>query len=90
MLFIALFKVKAGSEEERAGRRLKWQVPEGINVVAEYWLQTPDPEAITIFKSDSFASMMQYSSAWSDLYDINMIPATTAEEGLEIVKQMME
>jgi len=41
MLFTALLKVKAGTVVERTTHRLEWQYPDGVTVVAEYWLQTP-------------------------------------------------
>lgn len=37
MLVIAMGKVKAGTLQERLARRVEWQYPEGMRVVAEYW-----------------------------------------------------
>ncbi len=89
MLFAALFKVKSGTEQERVARRLQWEVPEGIEIEAEYWLHTPDLESICIFAADSFAAMMQVTGAWNDVYDVSISPAIAAEEGLELAKQML-
>lgn len=90
MLFVALMKVRSGTEQERVARRLQWEVPEGISIQAQYWLHTPDPEVIIILEADNFAAMAQMTSEWNDFYDITIVPAITAEEGMELAKQMME
>lgn len=90
MLFVALMKVRAGTEEERLIRRMQWQYPEEMRVLAEYWLNTTNPQIITIFEADSTAPMSLVSSSWDDVYDITVTPAVTAEEGIKIAQQMME
>jgi len=90
MLFVALMKVRAGTEEERLTRRLQWQYPAEMCVLAEYWLNTTDPQIITIFEADSFAPMSQVTSSWDDVYDITITPAVTAEEGIKQAREMME
>lgn len=82
-------KIRAGTEEERITRRLQWQSPAGIRVVGEYWLQASNPNVIIICETDSVVPMMQATTAWNDVYDITVIPAITAEEGMELAKQMM-
>ena len=89
MLFVGLLKVRAGTEEERVARRLQWQIPEGIKAVGEYWLHTTDPEVIVIFEADSYPPMLMFTAAWNEVYDITIVPATSAEDGIEMVKQMM-
>ena len=89
MLFVAFFDARAGTEEDRIGRRLEWQIPEGIKHVAEYWFLTSKPGAIQVFEADSYAAMMQITAAWNDLYDITIYPAIEGEEGVKVVKQMM-
>ena len=88
MLFVALFKVRAGTEEERLARRLQLGNFEGVNTKAEYWLHTPDPESIHIFEAESFAAMMQITGTWNDLYDVKIYPAIEAAEGIEMARQM--
>ena len=91
MLFVALCRLRPGTDpKEPMERRLEWQHPEGSEVVAEYWLQTSDPEVILVVQTDSVASIMGMIAAWGDLYEITVAPAVAAEEGLQIVKQMME
>jgi len=88
MLFVALLKVSGGTEEERISRRMAWQYPEGTRPVAEYWLQG-EPNVISVFEADSNAAIMALTMAWSDLFDITVVPAVTSEQGLELAKQMM-
>lgn len=89
MLFAALLRPTGGAPKENIARRAQWQYPEGVRVVAEYWLQTSNPLVITIFEADSIAPIMAISTEWGDVFDITVVPAVTAEEGLELVKQMM-
>ena len=90
MLFVALLKLKGGSAQERIARRMQWQHPEGTRPIAEYWLQTEDPKVIAIFEADSVAPMMAISGAWEDFFEVTIVPAMTAEEGLQLGKQMMQ
>ena len=90
MLFVGLFKVRAGTSKERAARRVQYQIPEGLRVVAEYWLQTTDPNTIVIFEADSVAPIMAGIADWDDLFDVTIVPAITAEEGSKLAQQMMQ
>ena len=90
MLFVALLKATASTTKERIARRAQWQFPEGIRPVAEYWLQTSDPTVIAIFETDSVAPIMATLAEWGDVFDITVVPAVTAEEGLQLAQQMMQ
>jgi hypothetical protein len=90
MLFVSLLRTSAGTPQETAARRLKWQYPEGVRVVAEYWLQTSDPAVIAVFEADSVAPIMAINVEWGDIFDITVVPAITAEEGLALLRQMMQ
>lgn len=89
MLFVVLLKVRTGTVKERMARRVQWQYPEGVRPVAEYWLQTTDPACITIMEADSIAPIMAATAEWDDVFEITVIPAITAEEGLRLAKKMM-
>jgi hypothetical protein len=90
MLFVAFLKATGGTPKENTARRMQWQYPEGVRVVAEYWLQTGDPIVIVIFEADSIAPIMAVTTEWGDIFDITVVPAITAEDGLELAKQMMQ
>jgi hypothetical protein len=88
MLFVALGNVRAGTTRERVGRRLQWTYPEGMRVIGEYWLQTPAPQIISIAEADSLAPIMAATSAWDDVISWTVVPAVTAEQGMDIARQM--
>jgi len=88
MLFVALLKVREGNAKVRIERRQKWIYPEGVKVIGEYWLQSDDPTVVTIFETDTVAPIMQITADWDDYFDIRVIPALTAKQGLEIAKKM--
>ena len=55
MLFVAVLKATAGTPAERIARRAQWNYPEGVKLVAEYWLQASDPDLVSVFEADSVA-----------------------------------
>lgn len=89
MRFATMLRVKGGTVQERMKRRAAWQYPEGIKVIAEYWLQSPDPHIIIITETDSAAAIMAALAPWDDVFEATVTPALTAEEGLELAKKMM-
>ncbi len=90
MLFVTLGKPKPGSTtKQRVARRVGWKYPAGVRVLGEYWLLTEDPATlIMISESDSVASVMNAIAEWDDVFDLTVVPAMTAEQGLELAKQM--
>ena len=89
MLFVCLARVKAGTRKERVARRIEWKYPEGLKKVAEYWLQTDNPNLISIVEADNVAPIMAALGDWDDVFEFTVIPAVTAEQGIELAKQMM-
>ncbi len=90
MLFVMLLSTKPGSTFQEGGaRRLQWEYPEGVNVVAEYWLETNSPRVIAIMEADSMAPFGQIRMEWGDLFDIDVFPAVTGEQGMEMLSQAM-
>jgi len=90
MLFVTLLKVRSGTIRERMVRRVDWKYPDGMRLVAEYWLQTPDPNVITVAEADSVGPIMAAVAQWDDVFDVTVIPAVTAEEGLQLAQQMAQ
>ncbi|MCA1740653.1 MAG: DUF3303 domain-containing protein [Actinobacteria bacterium] len=88
MLFAVVLRAHTGTLNERAARRLQWQYPEGVKPVAEYWLQMDDPSVFAVVETDSMAPLMALRAEWDDLFDIEVSPVVTAEEGLEMLRQM--
>jgi len=89
MLYVALMKAREGKLNEALAKRLQWQGQEGMNIKAEYWVQSADLSVIAVFEADSIAPMLQFEAAWQDVFGITIIPAVSAEEGMELAKKMM-
>ena len=90
MLFVALFKPLPGTEGERVRRRMEWEYSENSPVVAEYWLESTDPAVITVCEADHIGQLWTMFRAWGDLFEITIVPAVEAQEGLELLKQMLK
>ncbi|MCL5950753.1 MAG: DUF3303 domain-containing protein [Chloroflexi bacterium] len=89
MLLVTMAKAKAGTGQERITRRAQWKYPDGMRVLAEYWPIGGEYEAIIISEGDNITSAMAlFVVAWSDVLDITITPALTAEEGLRLAQQM--
>lgn len=92
MLFAALFREKEGSPVTLDGylaRRMQGpqlaKAPakgriEGIELVGEYWLQTPDPKVVVIFTAESDTPILELASEWEKVFDITVVPATKVED----------
>lgn len=88
MLFVTLCKQRGGTAKERIARRSQWQYPPGMKVLGEYWLQTTDPVVLVISEAESVTPIMAALADWDDVFDMTVVPAVTAEQGLELARQM--
>ena len=90
MLFVTLLSLKPTATPTQAlQRRMEWKQPEGMKPIAEYWLQTNTPRVISIDEADNIAPIMAATMPWMDVFDITVVPAISAEEGLKLASQMM-
>lgn len=80
------FRSSVGSAERDAAlmRRAAWNYPSGIRVVAEYWPMAADIQVVTIFSADDIAAVWELVSEWEDVFDIDISPAISAEDGLKV------
>jgi len=70
-------------------RRAQWSHPSGLKLVAEYWLSTDTAKLISVAEGDDYAALIAATPQWDDVFSFTVIPACTAKEGPEIVKQLM-
>ncbi len=90
MLFVALLSAMPGSTFKEGGaRRLQWGYPEGMNVLGEYWLETDSPRVVSVFEAESMEPMGQIRMQWGDLFEIEVFPAVTSEQGMQMLRQAM-
>ena len=80
------FRDSLSAAERDAGlmRRAAWKYPDGVRVIAEYWPSAADVQVVTIFSADDYASIMEIVFEWNDLFDIQIHPAISADDGLKI------
>ena len=88
MDYVAFLRFRASvPPAERDGalmRRAAWKYPDDVRVIAEYWPTAAAVTVVTIFSADSFDSLMELELEWGDVFDIDIHPAVSADEGLRI------
>jgi hypothetical protein len=90
MLFVILLSTRPGTTFQEGGvRRLQWEYPEGLNVIGEYWLETEAPRVIAIAEAESMAPFGAVRMEWGEMFEIEVLPAITAEEGMQMLRQAM-
>jgi Domain of unknown function (DUF3303) len=92
VLFAALFREKEGNSvglDTYLARRMQGpqigKAPtkgriEGIELVGEYWLQSPEPKVVLIFTAESDAPILELAAEWEQDFDIAVVPATKVED----------
>lgn len=88
MDYVALLRyrssVSAAERDAALVRRTAWQYPAGITVIAEYWPTSADVAVVSIFSTDDIAAIMELDFEWSDVFDIDISPAVSADDGLRL------
>ena len=89
-MFVALLSTRPGNTfQEGVARRMQWDYPEGANGLAEYWLETEAPRVVSIVEAESMDVFGQIRMAWGDMFEIEVFPALTGEQGMEMARQAM-
>ena len=70
-------------------RRVEWEYPEGVRLIAEYWLTAADPHVVIVVETDDAFKIMMAITQWDDLFDITYYPAITAEEGIKKFSEVL-
>jgi len=90
MLFVAVLNNRgAATFQEGVARRMEWDYPEGANVLAEYWLESEAPSVIVVMEAESMDVFAQIRMDWGDVFEIEVFPALTGEQGMEMARQAM-
>jgi hypothetical protein len=53
-------------------------------VIAEYWPLSSAVQVVSILSAESFEKIMELVFEWNDVFDIDVYPAVSADEGLRI------
>jgi hypothetical protein len=70
-------------------RRFDYTYPEGMSILGEYWLATDDPCVILVAEAASMTPLMTALADWNEFFDITIVPAVTAEEGIRFAKERL-
>ena len=93
MLFVMVLKWQPGlTREQRDGalmRRAQWQYPQGVKVHGEYWPASDSVAVVSIFETDDQAALLEIGFTWGDVFQIEVSPALTAEDGLKLGPEVM-
>ena len=88
MDYVALLRfrssVSSADRDAALARRASWQYPGGVEFIAEYWPMSGDVQVVSIFRTDKIEALMDFLFEWNDVFDIDMSPAVSSEEGLQI------
>ena len=86
MKFVILCHLKPSVDQaklaEAMGRRAEYEFPEGVKVIDEYW-SSSDPAVVGIYEADDAAALMINTVVWMDIFNMQVLPVNTWEEGLE-------
>jgi len=88
MDYVALLRyrssVTSADRDAAIGRRVAWEYPKGITLIAEYWPMSSNVNVVSIFTTDSAEAIMELEFEWSDAFDVDIIPAVSVDDGLRI------
>ncbi|CAA9453930.1 MAG: hypothetical protein AVDCRST_MAG28-2124 [uncultured Rubrobacteraceae bacterium] len=87
MLLAVVMRAEPGTLNERYGRRLQWQYPQGITPVAEYWVHSSELSVFAVVEAESAEPLAAMRMEWDDVFEIDVFPVVTAEEGLERLRR---
>jgi hypothetical protein len=93
MDYVMLLSWKAGltrdQRDSALAQRAGWNYPAGVDVIAEYWPAAENPAVVSILRTNDFAALMEIEFTWGDKFDMTVLPAVSAEEGLRIGPDVM-
>jgi hypothetical protein len=88
MDFVAILRsresVPTTQRDSALARRASYKYPDGVTPIAEYWLASAENSIVVIFSADTFAPIQELQFEWTDVFDVTVFPAVSAEEGLRI------
>ena len=68
---------------------MQWDYPEGVRVLGEYWLETEYPRVVSVMEADGMDAFGQIRMYWNDMFEIEVFPAMTEEQGMEMTRRAM-
>lgn len=97
MTIIGLFYWKPDLPHEKImeclGRRFDYKEPEGADMLFEYWpsgLGDTTPAVVAGYEMADFGPIMEIELFWGEYFDITMLPAISAEDGIKLGADTMQ
>ena len=87
MLLAVVMRAHPGTLNERYARRVQWLYPQGITPVAEYWIHSSELSVFAVVEAESAEPLAAMRMEWDDVFEIDVFPVVTAEEGLERLRR---
>jgi len=91
MTILGLFYWKPGLPHEKVmeclGRRMKYEEPEGANMLFEYWpsgVGDKTPAVVAGYDMADLGPMLEIELVWGEYFDIMMLPAISADDGIKM------
>jgi hypothetical protein len=88
MLFVMALKWQSGLTREQRdgalGRRAGWKYPDGVKLIGEHWPISEGLAVVSIFETDEPAALLEIGVTWGDVFQIEITPALSADEGLKM------
>src|SRR5664279_4700259 len=92
-LFVMTLKWQPGLTRDQRDdaliRRSQWNYPEGVKLHGEYWPSSESVAVVSAFETDDPAALMDIGFTWGDVFQVEVSPAVTAEQGLKIGPEVM-
>jgi len=93
MLFVMTLKWQPGLTRERRDgalqRRSQWNYPDGVNLIGEFWPTSENLAVVSAFETNDPAALMEIGFTWGDVFQIEVAPAVTATDGLQLGPEAM-
>jgi hypothetical protein len=97
MTILGFFYWKPGLPHEKMleclGRRFEYEEPEGANMLFEYWpswLGDKTPAVVAGYDMTDLGPMMAIELFWGEYFDITMLPAISADDGVKMGADIMQ
>lgn len=91
MTILGLFYWKPGITHEKVleclAKRFQYEEPEGANMLFEYWpggVGDRTPAVVAGYEMTDLGPMMAIQLFWGEYFDISMLPAISAEDGIKM------
>ncbi len=88
MQYVSLLKARRGDSKETLMRRASWSYPEGLRLIAEYWMNAGSLMVIAVYEADDLTVVHEITSKWSDIFEITTATAIPVEKAMRFAERL--